>query len=91
MNSENITDKIINKEDSSLKELIIDFVGNKTNPENDEVTIDHIAEVFALEFPEFIVALAEENWISGYTQALSDVDFVKDQMNKNADNKNNKT
>ena len=68
--------------DTSLKDLIVDFVGNKVNPENDEVTIDHIAEVFSEEFPEFLLKLAEENWINGYTQALNDVDFVKNEMKK---------
>ena len=26
--------------------------------------------------------MAEENWINGYTQALNDVDFVKNEMKK---------
>lgn len=71
----------INK-DSELKEIIVNYVGNQTNPENDEVTIEHIAEVFSREFPEFLLTLAEENWINGYTQALNDVDFVKNEMKK---------
>jgi hypothetical protein len=28
----------------------------------------------AEEFPEFLMALAEENWIRGYHQALNDVE-----------------
>ncbi len=70
------------KNNTPLKDLIVDFVGNKINLENDEVTIDHIAEVFSEEFPEFLLKLAEENWINGYTQALNDVNFVKDEMKK---------
>ena len=70
------------KNDTPLKDLIVDFVGNKVNPENDEVTIDHITEVFSEEFPEFLLKLAEENWINGYTQALNDVVFVKHEMKK---------
>ena len=70
------------KNDTPLKELIVGFVGNKINPENDEVTIEHITEVFSEEFPEFLLKMAEENWINGYTQALSDVDFVKNEMKK---------
>ena len=73
--------KIVNKNESDLKNLIVDFVGNKTNPDNDEVTILHIAEVFIEEFPEFIMTIAEENWVNGYTQALSDVDFMKNKTN----------
>ena len=68
--------------DTPLKDLIVDFVGNKLNPVNDEVTIDHITEVFSEEFPEFLLKMAEENWINGYTQALNDVDFVKNEMKK---------
>ena len=70
------------KNDTPLKELIVGFVGNKINPENDEVTIEHITEVFSEEFPEFLLKMAEENWINGYTQALNDVDFVKNEMKK---------
>jgi hypothetical protein len=33
-----------------------------------------IVEVLAEEFPEFVLALAEENWIRGYRQALDDVE-----------------
>jgi len=76
------------KNDTPLKELIVNFVGNKLNPENDEVTIDHIAEVFSQEFPEFLLTLAEENWVNGYTQALNDADFVKKEMKKQNDSKN---
>tara|TARA_R100001015_G_C4633810_1_gene199273 strand:+ start:3361 stop:3618 length:258 start_codon:yes stop_codon:yes gene_type:complete len=71
----------INK-DSELKEIIVNYVGNKTNPKDDEVTLEHIAEIFSEEFPEFLLTLAEENWINGYTQALNDVDFVKNEMKK---------
>tara|TARA_A100000164_G_scaffold31017_2_gene23948 strand:+ start:2092 stop:2355 length:264 start_codon:yes stop_codon:yes gene_type:complete len=70
------------KNDTPLKDLIVDFVGNKLNPENDEVTIEHITEVFSEQFPEFLLKMAEENWINGYTQALNDVDFVKNEMKK---------
>ena len=74
------------KKDTELKSLIVEFVGNKLNPHNDEVTIEHIAEVFSEEFPEFLIALAEENWVNGYTQALNDVDYVKKQKEKLTNN-----
>ena len=67
---------IIKKDQSPLKDIIVDFVGNKTNPQNEEVTIELITEVFTEEFPEFLLVMAEENWINGYTQALSDMDFM---------------
>tara|TARA_Y100001970_G_scaffold197976_1_gene240869 strand:+ start:408 stop:680 length:273 start_codon:yes stop_codon:yes gene_type:complete len=67
---------IIKKDQSALKDIIVDFVGNKMNPQKDEVTIELITEVFTEEFPEFLLVMAEENWINGYTQALSDMDFM---------------
>jgi trans-2-enoyl-CoA reductase len=67
---------VVKKQESKLKEIIVDFVGNQKQPENDEVTIEHIMEVFTEEFPEFLLVMAEENWINGYTQALSDMDFM---------------
>ena len=33
-----------------------------------------IIEIVARDFPEFVLALAEENWVRGYQQALDDVD-----------------
>ena len=71
-------DRVIKKE-TGLKELIVQYVGENKNPENEEVTIQHIAEVFTEQFPEFLLVLAEENWINGYTQALKDVDFLRNQ------------
>ena len=45
-----------------------------------------IIDVVAKEFPEFILALAEENWIRGYHQAMMDVD-VSQQILKQIDSK----
>jgi hypothetical protein len=33
-----------------------------------------ITEVLATEFPEFVISLAEENFLLGYEQGLSDAD-----------------
>lgn len=63
--------------ESQLKEIIVNYVGNTLNPENDEVTVEDIINVFADQFPEFLLVLAEENWINGYTQALKDTEHVK--------------
>lgn len=69
-------------EDSDLKELIINYVGNVLNPKDDLVTVENIIDVFADQFPEFLLTLAEENWINGYTQALNDVNFIKNNDNE---------
>ena len=53
-------------------------MGNFLNPDSEEITVEQIIEVFAKQFPEFLLALAEENWVNGYTQALNDVNYLKD-------------
>ena len=68
--------------ESELKNLIVDFVGNTINPENDEVTVENIIHVFAEQFPELLLALAEENWINGYTQALNDTEYMNGKINE---------
>lgn len=71
--------KEITPTDSELKEIIINYVGSKLNPESPDITVEQVIEVFAEEFPEFLLAMAEENWINGYTQALQDLDFVEER------------
>jgi len=66
--------------ESELKEIIVNYVGEKTNPENDEVTVESVISIFAEQFPEFLLAVAEENWVNGYTQALTDVEYVKNNI-----------
>ena len=61
----------------NLKEYMIDYVGNKHNPKNDDVTVNMVVETLAEEFPEFLLMVAEENYIRGYEQALDDVNSVK--------------
>ena len=58
---------------SEMKSWMVNYVGEQTGPENDEVTVGMIVETMAKEFPEFLMAVAEENWIRGYHQALEDV------------------
>ena len=65
------------EKDSPMKEWLVDYVGNKINPENDEVNLAMIIEAMADEFPEFLLALAEENWIRGYHQAINDMETGK--------------
>ena len=69
-----ILESTVNKNESELKLWLVNYVGEKTNPENGDVTVENIIDVMAEEFPEFLMALAEENWIRGYHQALTDVE-----------------
>ena len=57
---------------SELKELIVSYVGNKLQPEDEDVTVEMIVDVFSKEFPEFVLVLARENWLLGYGQGLED-------------------
>ena len=58
--------------DSKLKGLLVEYVGEKLMPENEEVTVNMIAEVLATDFPEFAFAYAEENFLRGYQLGLED-------------------
>jgi hypothetical protein len=70
------------KKESELRTYLINYVGNKLNPETDDVTVGMIVETVAEEFPEFMLAVAEENWIRGYQQAINDVDEGKRLIEK---------
>ena len=60
--------------DSEMKEWLINYVGEKEQPENGEVNVEMILKSMAQEFPEFLLPLAEENFIRGYQQAMADID-----------------
>ena len=57
---------------TELKSYLVDYVGKKLSPENEEVTVNMIAEVLAADFPEFVLAFAEENFLRGYQLGLDD-------------------
>ena len=57
-----------------LKEMLVGYVGEKESPDNGEVTVNMIVDTMAQEFPEFLTVVAEENWILGYRQALTDAE-----------------
>ena len=60
--------------DTPLKKWLVNYVGEKTQPDNDEVNVEMIIQTIAKEFPEFLLAVAEENFIRGYQQGLADVE-----------------
>ena len=59
---------------NDLMNFIVQYVGEKAQPENNDVTVENIVDVFAADFPEFLMAVAEENWIRGYHQGLADIE-----------------
>ena len=71
----------VNKE-NPLKTWLVDYVGERLNPDNDEVNVEMIIEVVAKEFPEFLLPIAEENFIRGYRQAMTDVKYSEEITKK---------
>ena len=65
------------KSDTKLKEIIIDYVGEQLHPMTPEVTVDDLVKIFADEFPEFLMVVANENFLRGYKQGLWDGDMKK--------------
>jgi hypothetical protein len=61
--------------DSKLKEMLVEYVGTKLDKE--EVTVHMIVETLAAEFPEFVFAFAEENFLRGYQLGLDDADKLR--------------
>ncbi len=64
------------EKDSELKDYLVEYVGTKLESEN--VTVEMITEVLATEFPEFVLTLAEENFLLGYKQGLNDADKLSE-------------
>jgi len=84
MSTENENPELLQSVEKSneLKEWLVNYVGNKYNPDSDEVTVEMIIKTMAEEFPEFLLVLAEENFIRGYQQALADIDEGENLMQK---------
>ena len=71
--------------DTNLKTLIVDYVGNAHQPEDGSVTLEMIIETFAEEFGDFLLPIAEENFIRGYQQAITDVEEGEKFLLENPD------
>ena len=59
-----------------LKDMVVNYIGERIEPEDGNVTMQMAIEVFATEFPEFLLVVAEENFLRGYQQALDDIENV---------------
>ena len=69
-----VWDQVVENE-NELKKMLVNYVGEKQTPEGDGVTVEMIVDQLAEEFPEFVLAVAEENFFRGYQQALTDVEI----------------
>lgn len=62
--------EVVDPADSPMKEWIVAYVGERYDIE--DVTVEMIVDVMANEFPEFLLAIAEENFLRGYSKGLED-------------------
>ena len=78
--TENTTLSEVVEIDSDIKNWLVEYTGEKQNPDDGLVTVGMIVDTVAEEFPEFVLAVAEENWVRGYQQAFFDLrgDLEKD-------------
>ena len=70
-------------DDNELKTWLIEYVGNKHNPQDGNVTVQMIVDTLAADFPEFVMAVAGENFLRGYHQALCDRELVNNEDQHN--------
>ena len=69
--------------DNELKTWLVEYVGNKANPSDGNVTVEMIVETLAEDFPEFTMAVAGENFLRGYHQALCDIELRENENKPN--------
>jgi len=69
--------------DNPLKEMFVQYVGEKHTPEDGRVTVEMAVETMAEEFPEFLLLIAEENFLRGYNQAFLDIENYKQNKQEN--------
>ena len=74
--TESLKEKVVS--DTEMKTWLVNYVGERCTPESGDVTVEMIVETMAIEFPEFLMAVAEENWVRGYHQALDDVEVGRE-------------
>ena len=80
--------------------LLVEYAGRKFQTEinklkvekneevdwNGDITVEMIVGVMATEFPEFVLAVAEENFIRGYRQAFTDMEAGMELANAQVQN-----
>ena len=81
------------EEENELKTFVVQYVGDAQQPEDGNVTVEMVVEQFLADFPELLMVVAEENWIRGDRQALSDVEeadrLVQEEDTDEEDNDDN--
>jgi len=75
--------KEVVESDNELKTWLVNYVGEKHTPKDGNVTVEMIVETLAAEFPEFTMAVAGENFLRGYHQALCDIELNNNENQHN--------
>lgn len=81
MDDRELEETVVQKE-NPLKEMFVQYVGNKLQPENGEITVEMCVEVLAEEFPDFLLLVAQENFIRGYKQCITDMEKQNGEQQK---------
>ncbi len=67
-----------------LKDMVVNYIGQRLDPEDGNITVQMAVDVFAMEFPEFLLAVAEENFLRGYQQAMYDLEASHPSVDNNS-------
>ena len=78
-NDREIEETVVDVE-NPLKQLFVQYVGEKLQPDNGEVTVEMCVEVLAEEFPDFLLLVAQENFIRGYRQCIADMENTANEQ-----------
>jgi len=85
--NENLAAVVIDN-NTPLKQMLLEYVGNKYATSEDEgefeVSVQMIVDTLAHEFPEFVMIMAEENWVRGYQQGINDAAELHTETPKDA-------
>lgn len=87
---ENPTLKEVVTTNSAVKEWLVNYVGVQKKPKDGNITVEMIVDVLSKEFPEFLMVIAEENFIRGYEQAMFDLENEPDELKGKKLNKRKK-
>lgn len=79
MDDRELEETVVEK-DNPLKELFVKYIGEKLQPENGEVTVEMCVDVLAEEFPDFLLLVAQENFLRGYRQCLLDMERAENEQ-----------
>ena len=79
-------DDVVELSTIELKQFLINYAGAKLEPEDGRVTVHMIAEAIAAEFPEFLFAIAEENFLRGYQLGLNDATTLETEAEADTGN-----